>query len=118
MSRIANMDTSDEFNDSERILRIKQVKALKEINGKYSKNAIKRRLNELEFINPFIQEPLPKNIEERKAWILKNQVIDIEDLSGDQIEVLQSYMEMMKDKTNADYKEATETDLYDEMSQD
>jgi len=118
MSRIANMDTSDEFNDSERIFRIKQVKALKEINGKYSKNAIKRRLNELEFINPFIQEPLPKNIEERKAWILKNQVIDIEDLSGDQIEVLQSYMEMMKDKTNADYKEATETDLYDEMSQD
>ena len=108
MGRITNMDTSEEFNDSERIFRIKQVKALKEINGKYSTNVIKRRLNELEFINPFIQEPLPENIEERKAWILKNQVTDIEDMSGDQIETLQAYIEIMKDKVKADYKEATE----------
>lgn len=108
MGRIANMDTSEELNDSERIFRIKQVKALKEINGKYSTNVIKRRLNELEFINPFIQEPIPENIEERKAWLLKNQVTDIEDMSGEQIETLQAYIEIMKDKVKADYKEATE----------
>jgi hypothetical protein len=108
MDRIANMDTSEELNDSERIFRIKQVKALKEINGKYSTNVIKRRLNELEFINPFIQEPLPENIEDRKAWLLKNQVTDIEDMSGQQIETLQAYIEIMKDKVKADYREATE----------
>ena len=108
MDRIANMDTSEEFNTSEQIWRKSQLKALKEIKGKYGDNAIKRRVSELEFTNPFLEVPKFDNPKDLEAWVKENRVTDIEELSADQIETIISYMEMMNEKLNADYKEATE----------
>lgn len=108
MDRIANMDTSEEFNTSEQIWRKKQLKALKEIKGKYGDNAIKRRISELEFTNPFLEVPKFDNPKDLEAWVKENRVTDIEDMSADQIETIISYMELMNEKLNADYKEATE----------
>jgi len=108
MDRIANMDTSEEFNTSEQIWRKKQLKALKEIKGKYGDNAIKRRVSELKFTNPFLEVPKFDNPKDLEAWVKENRVTDIEDMSADQIEAIISYMEIMNDKLKADYKEATE----------
>jgi len=108
LDRIANMDTSEEFNTSEQIWRKNQVKALKEIKGKYGDNTIKRRVSELEFTNPFLEVPKFDNPKDLEAWVKENRVTDIEDMSADQIEAIISYMELMNDKLKADYKKATE----------